>query len=305
VAFANSPTADAATIAALRARLGLDLPLWRQFLDYLAQLARGDLGLSVSTGQPVASELLARLPASAELALAAFGLAVLLALPLGAAAALRPGGAADHACRWLGTLGLALPGFVTGLLLIDLFYLRLGWAPEPIGRLDPFALPPPGVTGFLVLDTLLAGDPAGCLDALRHLALPAATLALAAAAPLARVTRGAMRGVLGRDFIRAARAHRLAPRTVLLSYAARNAALPVVTTMGLVFPALLGAGVVVERVFAWPGLGSYALDALLALDHAPVQGFVLLMAVLVLAVNLLVDLLCAAIDPRAGLLPDA
>ncbi|RKK02940.1 ABC transporter permease subunit [Pseudoroseomonas wenyumeiae] len=305
VFFANSVTADAATVAALRAKMGLDLPLWQQFLAYLAQLARGDLGQSIQTGQPVAADLLQRLPASAELTLAALGAALLLALPLGIAAALRPGSVIDHACRVLSVAGVALPSFVTGLLLIYVFYFHLGLAPEPIGRLDPFAIPPPRVTGFLLPDTLLAGDGAGFLAAARQLVLPAATMALFALAPLARMTRAAMLDVLGSDFIRAARAHGLRRRRIVLSYALRNALLPVVTTLGMVFSSMLGANVLVERVFAWPGIGSYALDALLGLDYAPVQGFMLVMAGLLVGVNLLVDLLCAIIDPRSGLLRDA
>lgn len=305
VFFANSVTADAGTVAALRARMGLDLPLWQQFLAYLAQLARGDLGQSIQTGQPVAADLLQRLPASAELTLVALGAAVLLALPLGIAAALRPGSAIDHACRLLSVAGVALPSFVTGLLLIYLFYFRLGLAPEPIGRLDPFAIPPPRITGFLLLDTLLAGDGAGFLAAARQLVLPAATMALFALAPLARMTRAAMLDVLGSDFIRAARAHGLGRRRIVLSYALRNALLPVVTMLGMVFSSMLGANVLVERVFAWSGIGSYALDALMGLDYAPVQGFMLVMACLLVGVNLLVDLLSAIIDPRSGLLRDA
>jgi peptide/nickel transport system permease protein len=305
VFFANSITADADTVAALRAGMGLDLPLWRQFLAYLAQLARGDLGQSIQTGQPVAADLLQRLPASAELTLVALAAAMLLALPLGIAAALRPSSVTDHACRVLGVAGVALPSFVTGLLLIYVFYFRLGLAPEPIGRLDPFAIPPPRVSGFLLLDTLLAGDGAGFLAAARQLVLPAATMTLFALAPLARMTRAAMLDVLGSDFIRAARAHGLGRRRIVLSYALRNALLPVVTTLGMVFSGMLGANVLVERVFAWPGMGSYALDALMGLDYAPVQGFMLVMAGLMVGVNLLADLLCAVIDPRGGLLRDA
>ena len=298
VAFANAPGADAATTAALRAELGLDQPLWRQFGQYLGRLAQGDLGQSVSTGQPVAAELLRRLPASAELVLAGLSLALAAAVPLGVLAALRPGRWPDRLCRWLAVLGLSLPVFVSGLLLIELFYLRLGWAPEPIGRLAPFDLPPPRMTGLHTLDALLAGNGAGLAAALRQLALPATAMALFAFAPLARTVRGAMLGVLGSAFVRTARAAGLRRRTVLLAYAARNAAPPVLTVLGLVFANLLGANVLVEQVFAWPGIGSYALGALLALDYAPVQGFLLLVALLAAAVNLVVDLLCAWLDPR-------
>jgi len=301
VFFANSVTADAVTIAAVRQKLGLDLPLWQQFLVYAGQLLRGDLGQSVGTGQPVATDLLRLLPASAELTLVAFALAILVAVPLGVAAALRPGSVIDHACRLLSTAGVSLPTFVSGLLLIYIFYYQLGTAPEPIGRIDPFAIPPPGITGFLLIDTLLAGDTAGFAAAARQIVLPAVTMALFALAPLARMTRASMLGVLGSEFIRTARANGLRRRKIIVSYALRNALLPIVTTLGMVFSNMLGANVLVERVFAWPGIGSYALDSLISLDYAPVQGFMLLMATIFVLVNLVIDLLYAVIDPRTGL----
>jgi ABC-type dipeptide/oligopeptide/nickel transport system permease component len=301
VFFANSVTADAATIAAVRQKLGLDLPLWQQFLVYAGQLLHGDLGSSVGTGQPVAADLLRLLPASAELTLVAFVLAILVAVPLGVAAALRPGSVLDHACRLISTAGVSLPTFVSGLLLIYIFYYQLGVAPEPIGRIDPFAIPPPGITGFLMLDTLLAGDWEGFAAAARQIVLPAVTMALFALAPLARMTRASMLGVLGSEFIRTARANGLRRRKIIVSYALRNALLPIVTTLGMVFSNMLGANVLVERVFAWPGIGSYALDSLISLDYAPVQGFMLLMATIFVLVNLVIDLLYAVIDPRTGL----
>jgi peptide/nickel transport system permease protein len=302
VFFASGPTADAASIAAVRTRLGLDLPLWQQFLIYLGQLGRGDLGQSINTGQAVAADLLRRLPASAELTLVAFAIAILVGLPLGIAAALRPGSVLDHICRLLSTAGVSLPTFVSGLLLIYIFYFQLGISPEPIGRIDPFAIPPANITGFLLLDALLAGDFEGFAAAARQLILPAITMALFALAPLARMTRAAMLGVLGSEFIRTARANGLRRHTIIVSYALRNALLPVVTTLGMIFSNMLGANVLVERVFAWPGVGSYALDSLMALDYAPVQGFMLIMAFIFVCVNLLVDIAYAVIDPRSGLL---
>ena len=296
--FANTPGAGAATAAAISAKLGLDQPLWRQFQLYLTALLQGDLGMSVTTGRPVLKDLLLRLPASAELTLAAFLLAAGLALPLGAAAALKPGGWADRACRLATGLGAALPSFVVGLALIFVFYAGLGVAPEPIGRLDPFAAPPPQITGLFLIDAALALDGGLFLDAAAHLALPALTMAIFALAPVARVTRAAMRDSLGADFVRAARANGLGWRKLVLGYAFRNALSPIVTAMGIVISAMLGANVLVEKLFAWPGMGSYALDALLALDHAPVQGFALAMAALAIGINLAIDLLCAAIDPR-------
>jgi len=302
VFFTSSPNADAATIQAVRVSLGLDQSLWRQFTLYVGRLLHGDLGQSIVTGQPVLRDLLARLPASGELTLVAFLLAIGVALPLGIAAALRPNSWVDHACRLISTAGVSLPTFVTGLLLVYSFYYLAQIAPEPIGQLDPFLTPPHLVTGFLLIDSVFAGDGEVFRSALAQLVLPAATMALFALAPLARMTRAAMLGTLGSEFVRTARAHGLSRRTVVMSYAFRNALLPIVTTLGMVFSYMLGANVLVERVFAWPGIGSYALDSLLALDYAPVQGFMLAMATIFVLVNLLVDLAYAAVDPRSGVL---
>jgi peptide/nickel transport system permease protein len=305
VFFAANPAADGATVAAIRAKLGLDLPVWRQFFVYLGQVLHGDLGQSITTGQPVTRDLLRLLPASLELTASAFAIAVLVALPLGVAAALRPRSLLDHLCRIVSTVGVSLPTFVTGLLLIYVFYFRLGVAPEPIGRFDPFAVPPPVVTGFLLIDAALARDGAGFVMALKQLALPAATMALFALAPLARMTRAAMISTVRSDFIRTARANGLRWRTIVLTYALRNAMLSVLTTLGMVFSYMLGANVLVEKVFAWPGIGSYALDALMNLDYAPVQGFVLMMAAIFIVINLIIDLAQALIDPRIGFDADA
>jgi peptide/nickel transport system permease protein len=305
VFFASNPAADSGTIAAIRQKLGLDLPLWQQFLIYLGQVAHGDLGQSITTGQPVAADLARLLPASAELTIYAFLLAAGVALPLGIAAALKPNSLLDHACRLISTLGVSLPTFVTGLVLIYLFYYLAGIAPEPIGRTDAFAIMPPVITGFLTVDTLIAHDIQGFVMAIRQIMLPAATMALFALAPLVRMTRAAMLGTLNAEFIRTARANGLSFRTVVFSYAFRNAMLPVVTTLGMVFSYMLGANVLVEKVFAWPGVGSYTLDALMQVDYAPVQGFMLLMAAIFVAINLLIDIAYALIDPRTGLDADA
>ena len=293
------PVASAEAIAQIKAQLGLDQPLPVQFGRYVSDLARGDLGSSLGTGQPVLHEIATRLPASAELTLCGLLLAVLVALPLGILAALRQGSWVDHLCRVLTTAGVSLPVFFTGLLAVYVFYFILGWAPSPLGRLDAFASPPPAVTNFFLIDSLIAGDGETFLAALSQLALPAVTLALFALAPLARITRASMLAALDSDFIRTARASGLGGRKVVITYAFRNAMLPVVTTLGMVFSFLLGANVLVEKVFAWPGIGSYAVEALIASDYAPVQGFVLTMAILYIALNLAIDLLYGLIDPRA------
>jgi ABC-type dipeptide/oligopeptide/nickel transport system permease component len=221
-----------------------------------------------------------------------------IALPLGILSATRPGSWVDHSSRVLTTAGVSLPIFFTGLLLVYVFYYLLGWAPAPLGRLDVFSTAPRTITGFLLIDAALGGEPALVWAAARQLALPAVTLAIFAMAPIARMTRAAMLGVLASDFIRTARASGLSTRTVLVTYAFRNAMLPVVTLLGMIFSFLLGANVLVEKVFAWPGVGSYALEALIASDYAPVQGFVLTMATLYVFLNLTVDILYGVIDPR-------
>jgi peptide/nickel transport system permease protein len=297
-AFFAGPAATREAIEQIRVRLGLDKSLPEQFVLYVRDLARGDLGRSLTTGQPVRADLLARLPASLELTACGLLFAVAVALPLGILSATRPGSLVDHLSRVLTTAGVSLPIFFTGLLLVYVFYYLLGWAPPPLGRLDAFSSPPRSVTGSFLIDSALAGDGALLLTAARQLVLPTLTLGVFALAPIARMTRAAMLGVLSSDFVRTARASGLAPATVLYTYALRNALLPVVTLLGMVFSFLLGANVVVEKVFAWPGVGSYALEALIASDYAPVQGFVLVMASLYVLLNLGIDVLYGVIDAR-------
>jgi len=297
-AYFAGPAATSQAIEQVRKQLGLDRPLAVQFVSYVKALAVGDLGSSLSTGQPVIKDISTRLPASAELTLAGLVLAVGIAVPLGILAAIRQGSWVDHLCRVLATAGVSLPVFFSGLLLVYVFYYRLGWAPAPLGRLDVFSSAPDTITGFYLIDSLLAGDFDTFRAALAQLILPAATLGLFALAPIARMTRAAMLAALASDFVRTARASGLSTRRVIVTYAFRNAMLPVVTTLGMVFSFLLGANVLVEKVFAWPGIGSYAVDALIKSDFAPVQGFVLAMAILYVALNLMIDILYGVIDPR-------
>ncbi|MEM1384647.1 MAG: ABC transporter permease [Pseudomonadota bacterium] len=301
VYFAGA-AADAASIEEVRVAMGLDKPLLEQFFVYVSDLLRGDLGQSLSTGRPVAVDLATRLPASLELTLTALLLAVVIAVPLGVLAATRPGSWVDHLCRVVVTAGVSLPTFFTGILLIYILYYLSGWAPSPLGRLDFIYLSPEHITGFYLIDAALVGDWETWWGAARQLALPAMTMALFTLAPIARMTRAAMLSALSADFIRTAKAAGLSNRKVLYGYAFRNALLPVVTTLGMVFSFALGANVLVEKVFAWPGIGSYAVEALVVSDYAAVQGFVLTMALLFVALNLVIDLLYTAIDPRIGFL---
>jgi len=295
--LAASPQA----IAEIRSKLGLDKSLPEQFGTYIVDLLHGNLGNSLSTGQPVVAEIASRLPASAELTLVALIVAVAIAIPLGVLAAVKQGTWIDHFCRVVTTAGVSLPVFFTGLLFAYVFYYVLQIAPAPTGRLDVFLTPPADITGFYLIDSALTGNVETLWGSLRQLALPALSMAIFSLAPLARMTRGSMLAVLGSDFIRTARASGLASRTVIFTYAFRNAMLPVITTLGMVFSFLLGANVLVETVFAWPGIGLYAVNALITSDYAPVQGFVLTMAVLYVALNLLIDIAYGLVDPRVRL----
>ncbi|MCA0869611.1 ABC transporter permease [Seohaeicola saemankumensis] len=298
--FFAGAAADETSIAQIREAMGLDRPLPVQFLAYVGDLFRGDLGQSVMTGQSVASDLARRLPASLELTLLALMISSGLAVPLGVMAARNPGSWKDHLCRVVVTAGVSLPTFFTGILLIYVFYYLLWVAPAPLGRLDFIYLEPDAVTGLYLIDSVFAGDWETWLGALKQLVLPAMTLALFTMAPIARMTRAAMLQALSSDYVRTARAAGLTDRKVMFTYALRNALLPVVTTLGMVFSFTLGANVLVEKVFAWPGIGSYAVEALVASDYAAVQGFVLCMALLFVALNLLIDISYSLIDPRIG-----
>src|SRR5246127_2380970 len=295
------PAATPQSIAEIRKSLGLDRPLPDQFARYVSDLAHGNFGNSLSTGRPVASEIASRLPASAELTLSGLFLAIAIAVPLGIVAAVRQGSLVDHLCRVVATAGVSLPVFFTGLLLVYVFYFRLGWSPAPIGRLDAFATSPPDITRFYLIDSLTSGNVETFRAALGQLILPAVTLAIFSLAPITRMTRASMLAVLASEFIRTARASGLSPGRVIVTYAFRNAMLPVITTLSMVFSFLLGANVLVEKVFAWPGIGSYAVEALISSDFAPVQGFVLTMAIMYVMLNLGIDILYGIIDPRVRL----
>jgi len=298
-AFFAGPAANAASIANIRTTLGLDRPLPEQFLRYVNELVHGNLGHSLTTGQPVLTDLVERLPASLELSAFALLFAVGLALPLGVWAATRVNGPVDHACRALVTVSAAFPTFFVGLLLVYIFYFLLGWAPQPLGRLNEIAFsPPPHITGAYTVDALIAGDWVVFRATLSELALPAISLCLFALAPIARITRAAMLEALSSDFVRTARASGLPVGKILITYAFRNVLLPISSVLGMVFSFLLGSNVLIEQVFGWQGVGAYAVSAVIASDYAAVQGFVLMMAMLYVLLNLAVDIFATVVDPR-------
>lgn len=300
-ALRAGPLANAELIARYEQEMGLDQPILVQFADYAALLVRGDLGESWRTERPVLEELGQRLPATLELAATAFIFAVLLGLGLGVVAAVNAGRWVDHLARTFATLGASLALFWLALVGVHVFYFRLGWAPPPLGRLAVGAAEPAQITGLFVLDSALAGDTTTMGDALGHLWLPALTLAFVVSAPIIKVMRVAMLSALRADFIRTAYALGLPPRRVILVDGLRNALIPVLTTLGIVFGYLLAGSVIVERVFSWPGIGRYAWTALITNDFNAVQGFVLLIAVVYVLLNLLIDLAYGWIDPRIRL----
>ena len=300
-AYLAGPAASMEAIEEIRKELGLERNLFQQFGIYLRDIGRGDLGTSWGTGRPVRDEIIDRLPASVEMTLFGLLISVIIAVPLGVVSAARPGSFIDHLGRAVTAAGVSLPYFVTGLILVFVFYYLLGWFPPPMGRVSLFASSPSYVTGFFLIDSLLEGDFELFWECLRHIFLPSLTLGIFALAPIARMTRASMLGILSSDFIRTTRACALPGWKVLYVYGFQNAFLPVITTLGMVFSFLLGANVLVEKVFSWPGVGSFALEALVISDYAAVQGFVLTMGTLYVFINLFIDILYGVFDPRIRL----
>jgi peptide/nickel transport system permease protein len=284
------------TIAAIRAKHGLDKPLPMQYVLYLKRLVRGDLGLSIFTNKPVTEDLAQFFPATLELSTAAILLAVLIGLPAGVLAATHRNGPFDHASRILALVGASMPVFWLGLLFSAVFYYYLGWLPAG-GRIGVDVAPPDRITGLMVLDSLFRGNWVAFSSALRHLVLPALTLGCVGAGMIARVTRSSMLEVLGHDYVKTARAKGLSRVVVTYKHALKNALLPTVTVVGLTYGALLGGAVLTESVFSWPGLGRYAVASMLRADFPAVMGVTLLLTIIYSLVNLLVDLLYAALNP--------
>ncbi|MBI2370240.1 MAG: ABC transporter permease [Deltaproteobacteria bacterium] len=289
-------------VAALRERLGLDRPFATQFLRYLGRLATGDLGRSIQTNNEVLGELGLKFPATIELALFAMGVAIVLGVAAGALSASRPATLWDYLGTIGSTVGIAMPVFWLGLLLMLLFSALLGWLPFS-GRLSP-ASDLQRVTHFYLLDSLLTGNLRAFGDSLRHLLLPGLTLATVPTAFIARMTRAALLEALGGEYIRTARAKGLSEPVVLLRHALRNALVPVLTITGLQFGTLLGGAVLTESIFAWPGLGRLTVDAIFARDYPLVQGCLLLFALTFVLLNLLTDLLYVRADPRIRYRPE-
>ena len=283
----------------IRQQLGLDLPLWQQFIRYVEQLLHGELGVSIRTGRPVLEDLKNFFPATLELAFCALLIALVVGVPLGVLSAVYKNRWLDHLVRLLALTGISTPAFWLGLGVIVLFYGKLNLLPGG-GRLDDWLDPPARVTGFYLIDSLLSGDLDVFFNALTHLILPATTLAFVHLGIVARQIRSAMLEQLSEDYVRTALASGLSKFTIVVRYALPNALIPSVTVLGLALGDLLYGAVLTETVFAWPGMGAYVVSSIQALDFPAVMGFAIVVSFAYVLVNLFVDLLYLWIDPRMG-----
>jgi ABC-type dipeptide/oligopeptide/nickel transport system permease component len=280
----------------LRTSLGLDLPLWRQYVDYLGRLLHGDFGYSVFNNKPVLSEFAIRFPATIELALAALLFAVGAGIPLGRFAAHHAQTWGDAGATVVSLFGVSIPVFVTGLVLAYVFGVMLGWLPTQ-GQLDPHTILTP-TTNFVLIDAIVAGRPDVFVEGLSHLVLPAIALGSVPFAVITRITRASVLEVLNEDYVRTARAKGLAERRIDSRHVMRNAWGPVITVVGLQVGTLLSGAVLTETVFSWPGVGRWVVTAIQARDYFVVQGAILIFAMIFLTVNLVVDVAYAFVNPR-------
>jgi ABC-type dipeptide/oligopeptide/nickel transport system permease component len=293
-----SPLASEQTRQGVIHSFGLDRPLYLQYFSYIDRLGHLDFGTSFTTSHSVFDDLTSRFMATFELTSYAMALALILGLSLGIAAAIRRNGIVDHIARLLSVTGVAIPSFWLALVLIYVFfYLNHIMAP-PIGRIDPLINPPNQITGWFTIDSLLTGNWAALSSSVGALIVPVIVLAFAAMAPLARITRSSMIEALESDYARASRSLGISERTVVLKYSLKNALLPVITYAGIVYGFLLGGSVLVEDIFAWPGLGLYAFNAISSSDFPAVQGFILYSTTVYVVIFLLLDVLYMFLDPR-------
>ena len=280
----------------MRHELGLDQPLYMQFVDYIGGIIHGDFGTSLKTNRPVLEDIKEFFPATIELAIASIIITIVVGIILGILSAVHRNKLIDHIMRIFAILGVSMPVFWLGLLLLLLFYYFLEWLPGG-GRHSLFAFPPEG-TGLLLLDCIMEGDWETFWDGFRHLILPAFVLGYNSTASVARIMRASMLDVLNQDFIRTAKAKGLSKRIVIYRHALKNALIPVVTVIGISFGSLLSGAVLTETVFSWPGLGRYIVNALLVLDYPAVVGGTLFIAFLYSLANLIVDIMYVVLDPR-------
>jgi peptide/nickel transport system permease protein len=284
-------------IIAFRAEYGLDKPVVEQYVIYITNLLHGDLGISIRTRRPVIDDLHDFFPATLELSLAALLVSIFIGIPTGIWSSLFRNRLPDNVVRVFALIGGSLPIFWLGLIVISIFYYRLGWLPLG-GRIDDFIQPPQAITGLYVVDSILTGNMPALVSSLKHLILPAFTLGYFSTAVISRMTRSSMLEVLNQDYIRTARAKGLRERLVVVRHGLRNAMIPTLTVIGVTFGSLLSGAVLTETVFSWPGLGLYATASAISLDFPAVMGVTLLAALVYTLVNLIVDLSYHWLDPR-------
>jgi peptide/nickel transport system permease protein len=287
-------------VAAAEARYGLDKPLVQQYFIYVGNLLRGDAGTSFVTKQPVTDDLRDRLPATLELTIAAMIVAVVGGVLVGVLVAIRHNKLTDHAGRLFSLLGSSIPVYWSGLVLLLIFSVRLGWLPGP-GRLDSRSVSPPDRTGFYTIDSLLDRDLATFWEAVRHLVLPAVVLGWGVMGTVTRIVRASMLDVLGQDFVRTARAKGARESAVVFRHAFRNAMLPALTIVGFSVAYLITGAVLTESIFSWPGIGQYSVKAAQTLDFPAIMGVCLLGGIVFLLANFLTDICYAFADPRIRL----
>lgn len=291
------PLATKDVIASVRQQLGLDHSIWYQYIAYIGRVAHGDLGRSWLTSSQVTQDILQRLPATLELITLGLILAFCIDLPLGMLSALRPGTMIDRIASAYGMFAGALPDFWWALFLIFIFFGKMRLFPAPVGRIGMALLPPPRVTGFYTIDSIISGDWSALWSALGHLALPTFTLAFVYGGPILKMARASMSQALLGNYVQYARASGL-PGRIVARYALRNALLPVITMTGITYGYLIGGAVLIETIFAWGGVGQYAVQAITSSDYMAVSGVVLTMTVFSLLVYLAMDLIYLAVDPR-------
>jgi peptide/nickel transport system permease protein len=291
------PQAPPELVDKVRHEWGFDKPLWDQFIDYIFRLLHGDLGRSIKTNKPVMDDLLYYFPATIELATASLIVAIIIGIPVGIVSAVKKDKIPDHLSRIFALVGVSMPVFWLGLILLFVLYYQLGIMPGP-GRLDPYVTPPPRITGILTIDSLISGNFEALRNALWHLILPSFVLGYYSSASIARITRASLLEVLRQDYIRAARAKGLRERIVLMRHAIRNSLIPTTTVIGVSYGSLLEGAVLTETIFAWPGLGRYSTGAFLSVDFLAVMGSTFLIAVTYSLVNFITDIIYAFLDPR-------
>ena len=297
---AAGPSATNEQVEAKRVELGLDKPIYVQYINYMKGLLKLDMGTSFKTKQPVAQEISSRLSATLELTAVSLIVFFVLALILGSVAALKRSGALDGIIRFFSVAGMAVPPYWLALIFQYVFYYRLQWLPAGY-RLPVGTIPPDAVTGFYLLDSAFAGDWVLFLQAARHLLLPVLSLVLGYCGITTRMMRTQLLQELRQDYIRTARSKGIPEHTVIRRHAMKNAISPILTLLGMQAGGMIGGTVLIEKIFSWPGLGSYALDAIASLDLMVVAGITLTMAVIFILINLLVDISSVLIDPRVRL----